>query len=87
MDIAKVDPGLRTATEKSPKINIENSFMRMFAASASSLIPGKRVDGVERRLVRHGGVKLRVYVPARPIGSRAALGPRRRAGAGRRGHG
>ncbi len=69
MDIAKVDPGLRAATEKSPKVNIQNRFMRMLAASASSLIPGKRVDGVERRIVRHGGVKLRVYVPAGPSGA------------------
>jgi len=69
VDIARVDPGLRSATEKSPKVNIENRFMRMFAASASSLVPGKVVEGVERRLVRSGGVKLRVYVPAEPSGA------------------
>jgi acetyl esterase/lipase len=69
VDIARVGPGLRSATEKSPKLNIENRFMRMLAASASSLIPGRHVEGVERRLTRAGGVKLRVYVPADPSGA------------------
>ncbi|GAA1942296.1 alpha/beta hydrolase [Microbacterium deminutum] len=69
MDISNVAPSLRTATQKSPKVNIENRFLRRFAASASALLPGKRVEGVERRLLRHGGVKLRVYVPANPSGA------------------
>src|SRR5688572_32839181 len=43
--------------------------MRMFASAASSLIPGKVVEGVDRRLVRPGGIKLRVYVPAEPTGA------------------
>ena len=75
MDIARVDPGLRRAIERSPKLNLENRFMRMFAASASSLVPGKVVEGVERRLVRSGGVKLRVYVPAEPSGAANAMSP------------
>lgn len=69
MDISAVNPALRTATEKAPTVNIENGAMRWFAATASSLMPGKRVDGVERRTLRHDGVKLRVYVPARPSGA------------------
>ena len=69
MDISKVDPGLRRATEKSPKLNIENTVVRRFVGSASTLIPGKQVEGVERRIVRAGGVKLRVYVPDKPSGA------------------
>jgi acetyl esterase/lipase len=69
VDIAKVDPGLQSATVKSPKLNLENRFMRMFAATASSLIRGKDVEGVERRIERSGGVTLRVYVPANPSGA------------------
>ena len=69
MDITNVDPSLRGATEKSPKLNLENGVMRTLVASLSALMPGKRVDGVERRLVRAGGVKLRVYIPANPSGA------------------
>jgi len=69
VDISAVNPALRTATEKAPSVNIENGAMRWFAATASSLIPGKRVDGVERRTLRHDGVKLRVYAPAQPSGA------------------
>ncbi|GAA5201844.1 alpha/beta hydrolase [Microbacterium jejuense] len=69
MDISAVNPALRDATEKAPTVNIENSAMRWFAATASALLPGKRVDGVDRRTLRHDGVKLRVYTPARPSGA------------------
>ncbi|WP_345799898.1 alpha/beta hydrolase [Microbacterium sp. AZCO] len=69
MDISAVNPALRTATEKAPAVNIENRAVRWFAATASALMPGKRVDGVERRTLRHDGVKLRVYTPVQPSGA------------------
>ena len=69
MDISAVNPALRTATQKAPAVNLENAVVRWFASTASPLIPGKRVDGVERRTLRHDGVKLRVYTPAQPSGA------------------
>ena len=69
MDIAKVDPSLRTATEKSPKLNLENGLTRWLIATLSGMAPGKKIDGVERRLVRAGDLRLRVYVPENPSGA------------------
>lgn len=69
MDIAIVDPELRAATLKAPKLNLENPFMLKLVGVASAIMPGKRVDGVERRIVRDGGLKLRVYVPDTPSGA------------------
>ncbi|MEV5069579.1 alpha/beta hydrolase [Microbacterium sp. LMI12-1-1.1] len=69
MDIAIVDPELRAATLKAPKLNLENPFMLKLVGVASAIMPGKRVDGVERRIVRDGGLKLRVYVPDNPTGA------------------
>ena len=69
MDIAKVDPSLRAATEKSPKLNLENGLTRWLIATLSGMAPGKKVDGVERRLVRAGDLRLRVYVPENPSGA------------------
>jgi acetyl esterase/lipase len=69
VDIAIVDPELRAATLKAPKLNLENPFMLKLVGVASAIMPGKRVDGVERRIVRDGGLKLRVYVPDTPSGA------------------
>jgi len=69
LDIAKVDPSLRAATEKSPKLNLENGLTRWLIATLSGMAPGKKVDGVERRLVRAGDLRLRVYVPENPSGA------------------
>lgn len=69
MDISAVDPTLRAATAKAPAINLENGAVRWFAATASALIPGKQVDGVTRRTLRHDGVKLRIYTPPQPSGA------------------
>ncbi len=69
MDISRVDPSLQPATKKLPRMNLESGFLRWLVGSASPLMPGKRVDGVERRIVRAGGVKLRVYIPAEPSGA------------------
>ena len=69
MDIAKVDPSLRAATEKSPKLNLENGLTRWLIATLSGMAPGKKIDGVERQLVRAGDLRLRVYVPENPSGA------------------
>lgn len=69
MDISSVDPDLRAATLKAPKLNIENPLLLRFVGLASSLMRGSRVEGVERRIVREGGVRLRIYVPAEPSGA------------------
>ena len=69
MDITLVDPSLRGATKKSPKLNLENGVVRTLVSILSAAMPGKLVDGVERRLVRAGDVKLRVYIPASPSGA------------------
>jgi acetyl esterase/lipase len=69
VDITSVDPQLRAATLKAPKLNLENRVMLKLVGLASAIIPGTRVDGVERRIVREGGLKLRVYVPDNPSGA------------------
>ena len=69
MDISIVDPELRAATLKAPKLNLENPVMLKLVGVGSAIMPGKRVDGVERRIVRERGLKLRVYVPDNPSGA------------------
>ena len=69
MDISIVDPELRAATLKAPKLNLENPVMLKLVGVGSAIMPGKRVEGVERRIVRERGLKLRVYVPDNPSGA------------------
>lgn len=69
MDISIVDPELRAATLKAPKLNLENPVMLKLVGLGSAIMPGKRVDGVKRRIVRERGLKLRVYVPDNPSGA------------------
>jgi acetyl esterase/lipase len=69
VDISSVDPELRAATLKAPKLNLENRVMLKLVGLASAIMPGKRVEGVERRIVRERGLKLRVYVPDNPSGA------------------
>jgi len=69
VDISIVDPELRAATLKAPKLNLENPVMLKLVGVGSAIMPGKRVDGVERRIVRERGLKLRVYVPDNPSGA------------------
>lgn len=69
MDISDVNPQLRAATKKAPRINFENALTRWIIAKAAGLAPGKRMEGVERRTVVHEGVKLRVYIPAHASGA------------------
>ncbi len=69
MDISQVDPSLRAATARAPRLRLENGVNRRFIATLTRLAPGKRVEGVERRIVRVGDVRVRVYVPAEPSGA------------------
>lgn len=70
MDISRVDPELRPAMRRVPRMNLESPLMLRVLARVSRMTPGKRVDGVTRRLVRLGdGVRLRVYTPATPSGA------------------
>lgn len=69
MDIDKIDPALHGVTEKSVKLNLENGFIRWSVASLSSLMRGKKVDGVTRRIIRDDAVRVRVYEPEQPTGA------------------
>lgn len=69
MDIERVDPRMREATRKSTTFDLENRFILTLGGSLSRFIPGRRVSGVERRIVRDLAARIRVYVPAAPTGS------------------
>jgi len=69
MDIARVDPALREALRKTPTPKITNPVGLFLISRLSRLIPAKDVAGVERRAVRVGDLRLRVYVPERPSGA------------------
>lgn len=74
VSLADVDPSLREATKRVPPINLENRLVLALARRIGLLVRGKKVDGVERRLVRSrtvrsGDLKLRVYRPAKPSGA------------------
>lgn len=69
MDLADIDPSLRRATEKAPKPNVANPLSRWLWASLSRLAPGETVEGVERRIVRDGDVRVRAHTPTRPSGA------------------
>ncbi|MDY0908588.1 alpha/beta hydrolase [Microbacterium sp. CFBP9034] len=69
MDIDLIHPSLRDRTRRAPKLNLENRFVLTLVSTGSSLLRGKRVEGVERRVVREGDLRLRVYVPPRPTGA------------------
>lgn len=65
----EIDPTLLPALKKVPALNLENAFMLGLIGRASGLQPGTKVDGVDRRIVRDGSVKVRVFTPAAPNGS------------------
>lgn len=69
MDIAKIDPSLRRRTERAISLNLERRLTLAFVGRASRLAPGKRVEGVRRRIVRDGAARVRVYIPAEPTGA------------------
>lgn len=70
MDISRVDPSLREATLRAPRLNLENPIVLGLIGRLSPFMPGKRVDGVDRRIVKlGGGLRLRVYTPESPSGA------------------
>lgn len=69
MDIERVDPSLRKATARAPRLNLENPLVLWLVSTLSRLAPGARVEGVERRVVRDGAVRVRVYTPRNPSGA------------------
>ncbi|KUG54480.1 hypothetical protein AVL62_03100 [Serinicoccus chungangensis] len=64
-----VDPTLRAAALRTPRVDLENRAALALAKGVSALVPGRRVPSVRRRRVRHHGVRLRVYTPPRPSGA------------------
>lgn len=69
MDLTDIDPELRKAAKRAPRLPILTGFGRALTASAMRLIPGAKVDGVERRVVHEGAVNVRVYTPADASGA------------------
>ena len=69
MTVEELDPEIVPALTALPEINLEKPFVRWFMATASGLAPGAKVDGVERRTVREGDARLRVFVPENPSGA------------------
>lgn len=69
MDIADIHPSLRERTERAISLNLENPLTLAVVGRASRLVPGRRVEGVRRRIVRDGDARVRVYVPAAPTGA------------------
>lgn len=69
MDIDRIDPSLRTITKFTPRMNLENPVVLTLAAGLTAIMPGRRVEGVERRTVREGDLRLRVYVPKNRTGA------------------
>ena len=70
MDLERVDPALRPALRRTPVLDIENRLvLALLGGPVSRLVPGRRVEGVERRTIRDGDVRVRLYTPADPTGS------------------
>lgn len=64
-----IDPTLVPALRRAPAMNLENRFVLWLVGAASPLLPGRRVEGVERTTARVGDVRLRVYRPQNPTGA------------------
>lgn len=69
MDLERVDPSLRDATRRVPVLDLEGRHRLRLIATLSRLAPGKRIAGVDRRTVRRGPVRVRVYTPPAPTGA------------------
>ncbi|WP_298886567.1 alpha/beta hydrolase fold domain-containing protein [uncultured Serinicoccus sp.] len=64
-----VDPTLRAAALRTPRVNLESRAALLLARSVTALVPGRRVASVRRHTLRHQGVRLRVYIPSNPSGA------------------
>ncbi|SFR67756.1 Acetyl esterase/lipase [Agromyces sp. CF514] len=69
MTIDEIDPSLHAALGKVPVLKLENPIMLAIIGRASRLQPGTHVEGVERRVVHEGSVRVRVFTPEEPNGS------------------
>lgn len=69
MDLRAIDPELRAATARAPKLDLENPLVLWTISTLSRFAPGARVDQVSRRIVGEGEVRVRVYTPPSPSGA------------------
>ncbi|WP_404434570.1 alpha/beta hydrolase [Microbacterium lacus] len=69
MDISRVDPSLRAATKRAPQLKIENRVVLALISNLTKFIPGFRTNGVERRVIRDGDVRVRLFIPPAPTGA------------------
>jgi acetyl esterase/lipase len=69
VDLSAIDPEPREATARAPKLNLANPLVLRTISTLSRFAPGARVDQVDRRIVRDGGVRVRVYTPPSPSGA------------------
>lgn len=69
MDIALVDPELRTATGRLPVPNVRNPVLRRIVRLATRLLPTRAVPGVTVTTVREGPVRALVYRPDTATGA------------------
>jgi acetyl esterase/lipase len=69
LELEAVDPTLRRATQRMPALRIENGLVRRLIAVGMRLVPGTNVDGVERRVVHDGDVRVRTYTPETASGA------------------
>ncbi|PXA68319.1 alpha/beta hydrolase [Cryobacterium arcticum] len=63
MDIERVHPDLRTATQKLPVPDASKKLVRIAIRLATRLMPVPRTESVTVTTVTSGGVRLRIYVP------------------------
>ena len=69
MTVEELHPEIVAPLKRLPSVNLEKPLSRWLMAKASALAPAAKVDGVERRIVRDGGARVRVYVPERQSGA------------------
>lgn len=73
MDIEKVDPELREATQKLPVLDVSKPFLRAAIRLAIRFMPVARTEGVTVTSARAGRVRLRIYQPDTRVGDGALL--------------
>lgn len=73
MDIDKVDPALREATQKLPKSDPSKAWMRIAGRLATRVMSVPKVDGVSVTTAKAGAVRLRIYQPDNSAPDRAGL--------------